>query len=505
MKKIIFCTKDIRMPRPLRLKCGRRCSAQDINRYGSCVVIVDYRCLARLSSFHPSKYIDKVFILYVDSKKIRDGLKMVKKYDLFDCFTDRTDKKELDIKFKKALEHLRLKRQLLKMKKTKDESQYIDPDLKCYSWKFFRSSAPQEIRNARQSNYPLSFIILDIDYFRQINEGYGYQAADFIIREFLKIVKRILPAHAYLVRFREDSFIIIAPSLIMKKAKALAEKIRSKVYTHNFKFKRIKINITVSVALVCFPENDFSNFRDVILALEKALEFSKEEGGNRVTVYSPHLNKRRLELKLKSTDKDIEPLKRKMRHLNKQFNETIIDMIYGFAKAIEVRDLSTAKHVEDVAYLAKRIARKLKLPLPQVEDIYHAAVLHDLGKIGIPPTILMKKQKLTKKDWEVIKTHPWIAAEILREIHILKGTLPAILYHHERWDGKGYPLGLKGEEIPLPARIVAIADVYEALISDRPYRKAFSKTKAIEIIKTEKGKYFEPKIVDVFLELIRKK
>ncbi|MBU0878493.1 MAG: HD domain-containing protein, partial [Candidatus Omnitrophica bacterium] len=140
----------------------------------------------------------------------------------------------------------------------------------------------------------------------------------------------------------------------------------------------------------------------------------------------------------------------------------------------------------------------------EIENIKHAAILHDLGKVGIDENILSKNGPLTSKERKTIETHPPIAAEILREIHALRGAIPAILYHHERYDGKGYPLGLKGEEIPLGARIVAIADVYQALVSDRPYRKAYSKKKAIEIIKKETGDHFDSKIVKVFLEVIRK-
>jgi HD-GYP domain-containing protein (c-di-GMP phosphodiesterase class II) len=178
-------------------------------------------------------------------------------------------------------------------------------------------------------------------------------------------------------------------------------------------------------------------------------------------------------------------------------------MISGFARAIEAKDSYTGRHVEYTALVAGKIAEELALPASEIENVKHAAVLHDLGKVGISENILSKKGPLTTKEREVIKTHPWTAAEILREIHALRGAIPAILYHHERYDGKGYPLGLRAEEIPLSARIVAIADVYQALVSDRPYRKAFSKKKAVEIIKKEMGTHFDPKVTKVFLKVIK--
>lgn len=133
-----------------------------------------------------------------------------------------------------------------------------------------------------------------------------------------------------------------------------------------------------------------------------------------------------------------------------------------------------------------------------------AAVLHDLGKVGISEKILLKKGKLTKKELAEIRKHPQIGIEIIRSIHFLRGLVPLILYHHERWDGTGYPSGLKGEQIPIGARIIAIADVYQALISDRPYRRAYTRAKAIKIIKNSSGTHFDSQVADIFIKIVEK-
>lgn len=501
MEKIIFCSHKKRFNKLTRLKFKIR-SFKELNNLKDSLVIVDY---SSLISYHPVSTLnfrDNVIILYVSTGKKKEAIKILKKYDFFDYITNKMAKDEVEIIIRRAREHLAMKKELSKVNNRIGALRKIDPNLRCYNWRFFSEYVPKEIERAGKNNYPISFIILDIDYFRQINESYGYEFADHIIKELVKILKKQLPPKAVLIRFREDAFIIVITHYEYNKAELLAEKVRKKIYTHDFKYKSITTHISLSLGVVCLPESDIFNYRNVIVALEKTLEASKREGGNIVTVYSQQLKEKEVS---KEVDKDVDSLKKKIKRLNREINQTILDMIYGFAKTIEARDLSTAKHVEDVAYLTKRVAKELNLSPSQVEDVYHAAVLHDLGKIGIPPEILLKKDKLNREDWEVIRAHPWIATEILREIHILKGTLPAILYHHERWDGKGYPLGLKGEEIPLPARIVAVADVYHALISDRPYRKAFSKKKALEIIKSERGKYFDPKIVDIFLNIIQRK
>ena len=130
-------------------------------------------------------------------------------------------------------------------------------------------------------------------------------------------------------------------------------------------------------------------------------------------------------------------------------------------------------------------------------------MLHDLGKVGISEQILHKKSKLNRVEFAEIKKHPQIGIDIIRPIHSLHPIIPALLYHHERWDGKGYPYGFKKERIPLMARIIAIADVYEALVSDRPYRKAYSKEKAIRIVKKASGTRFDPDIVNSFLKVLQ--
>ena len=129
--------------------------------------------------------------------------------------------------------------------------------------------------------------------------------------------------------------------------------------------------------------------------------------------------------------------------------------------------------------------------------------MHDLGKIGISEKILLKKSKLTKSEFEEIKKHPQIGADILRPIQFLRNIIPLVFYHHEKWDGSGYPSGIKGEEIPIGARIISIADVYQSLTSDRPYRKAFTKEKAMKILKSGSGTQFDPRITGVFLKILQ--
>jgi PAS domain S-box-containing protein/putative nucleotidyltransferase with HDIG domain len=174
----------------------------------------------------------------------------------------------------------------------------------------------------------------------------------------------------------------------------------------------------------------------------------------------------------------------------------------GWAKALELRDHDTEGHSQRVSDLTILLARKLGVPEKKLPHIWRGALLHDIGKMAIPDDILQKAGPLSDQEWEIIKKHPLYAKEMLETVLYLKKSLDIPLYHHERWDGKGYPKGLKGERIPLPARIFAVVDVWDALTSDRPYRKAWSKTKALAHIKEQSGKHFDPQVVEVFLNLI---
>jgi HD-GYP domain-containing protein (c-di-GMP phosphodiesterase class II) len=136
-------------------------------------------------------------------------------------------------------------------------------------------------------------------------------------------------------------------------------------------------------------------------------------------------------------------------------------------------------------------------------DIFYGALVHDIGKIGIPDSILLKSDKLTPEEYEVMKTHPRLAYVMLKEIEFLQDSLVVPLYHHEKWNGGGYPDGLIAEDIPLIARVFAVADVWDALRSDRPYRKAWSEQKTREYIASESGTHFDPAVVEVFLAMER--
>lgn len=187
---------------------------------------------------------------------------------------------------------------------------------------------------------------------------------------------------------------------------------------------------------------------------------------------------------------------------NMELQQAYDETIEGWAMAIEMRDYGTSEHSRRVVALAMNLARKLGIRGEELTHLRRGALLHDIGKMAIPDGILLKAGKLTEDEWRLMKKHPQYAYDMLSNIDYLIPALDIPYSHHERWDGTGYPEGLTGEEIPLAARIFAVVDVWDALQSDRSYRDAWSKEKAVEYLKDQSGKHFDPQIVEAFLDLM---
>jgi len=188
--------------------------------------------------------------------------------------------------------------------------------------------------------------------------------------------------------------------------------------------------------------------------------------------------------------------------LYKHMQDTYLGTIQTLARAIDAKDPYTKGHSDRVTRYAVKIAREMNLSESTIRNIEYSALIHDIGKIGIQESILTKKGGLSGTEYEIVKMHPLIGESIITPVKFLNGIAPLILYHHERFDGKGYLEGLRGEAIPLGARIISVADAFDAMTSDRPYRKALTRKKAREELEKESGKRFDPQVIEAFLRLL---
>ncbi|MCM8771244.1 MAG: response regulator [Candidatus Omnitrophica bacterium] len=204
-------------------------------------------------------------------------------------------------------------------------------------------------------------------------------------------------------------------------------------------------------------------------------------------------------------DKKVQERTEELRNMYRRLQMTFVSTIKALAKALEARDSYTRSHSENVTKYAVMIAQEMKLSEREIGEIKNACELHDLGKIGVHDYILTKTEELTPQEWEEIKLHSLKSVEILKPLDFLDEVMELIRQHHERYDGTGYPDGLKGEAIKLGARIIAVADTFDAMTSKRPYReKVFTKQEAIEEIKKKSGTQFDPRVVEAFLRIVDK-
>jgi HD-GYP domain-containing protein (c-di-GMP phosphodiesterase class II) len=185
--------------------------------------------------------------------------------------------------------------------------------------------------------------------------------------------------------------------------------------------------------------------------------------------------------------------------VNELIEKAHFETIMALSEALDAKDSYTAGHSRRVMQYSARIAWRMGMAEKEFEQLKKSALLHDLGKIGVPDAILRKRDALSGEEFDVIRAHPRIGADILKAVESFRALVPAVYYHHERFDGRGYPDGIKGEDIPVQARIIAVADCFDAMTSNRAYRSAFQAEEALREIERNKGTQFDPRIADIFV------
>jgi putative nucleotidyltransferase with HDIG domain len=189
--------------------------------------------------------------------------------------------------------------------------------------------------------------------------------------------------------------------------------------------------------------------------------------------------------------------------LYEELEKTFVETVVALANAIDLRDTYTSDHSQQIATLAQAVARQLELSAQEIDAVYWGGLLHDIGKIGIPDSILQKPDKLDESEWDLIKKHPGLGANLVSEIHKLQHIAPIIEYSHERFNGSGYPYGAREEEIPIGARIVGVVDSFSAMVDERPYKPPLDEESALEEIKQNAGVLYDPRVVQAFFQVFR--
>lgn len=351
-----------------------------------------------------------------------------------------------------------------------------------YNHKYYFESINDKIAEAHKQ---ISIMFCDIDKFKLTNDTYGHEVGDFILIGIAKIIKDEVKDTGMVFRYGGEEFVVIMCDYTSEETLDKAEKIRKSIIrSQEIQKYASYFPITISIGIASYPKHALDT-EGLIKKADCAMCYSKQNGRNQSNIYNNNMN-----LFLKYNNENIK-------------KELLIDSALALAEAVDAKDDYTGKHSKMVSKYSILLAEKLGLTENEKNRLRIGALLHDCGKIGIPDNIIHKSQKLSDAEFTIIKNHTLLGYNIIKHITNDEEIINCVRSHHERWDCKGYPDGLQGNAIHLFARIVCIADVYHAMTSDRPYRKALTQEEAIDELIRTKGTQFDPKLVDVFVEIIK--
>lgn len=307
------------------------------------------------------------------------------------------------------------------------------------------------------SNYPLGIIMIDVNGLKIINDAYGHAVGDKALKTIGLVLKDTFKPKNIVSRIGGDEFAVLLPNVSAEELQQYKDQLKEAVIKQKIE------NIQLSLAIGYELKRDIAEDRDDILQLAEN-----------------HMN----------------------RHKSTEGSSVRSHAINAILQTLTDKYDTERKHSAEVSHLCKLIGQQLKLRVDEIKELEQAGMFHDIGKISIPDSILNKQGKLTDEEYDIIKTHTEVGYQILRAADEYSDLAIHALHHHERWDGKGYPSGLKGKDIPLFSRIICVVDAYEAMTADRPYRKKLSEEYAISEIKKCSGTQFDPKIAKIFINIV---
>ena len=347
----------------------------------------------------------------------------------------------------------------------------------------FHKQLQRQVQAARESGSALGLILLDLDSFKDVNDSRGHQAGDQVLRNVAKVMEEVTEKqNCY--RYGGDELAIIVPGADRPMATQFGMRVRAAV-------ANMPVDdgpgVTASVGVAVFPESG-TTAKEIVYRADMAMYNAKATGKNRVNVWGSSLAEHLDGIAPRRADSG-------RRHA---------DVVASLTNALRARDPQTKNHAERCSWYTGELAAELGLSDAEISVLRVASLLHDIGKLVVPDDILFKPGPLTAAEMKRMKRHPSDGANTLSNVPTAADAVPVILHHHERFDGTGYPHGLSGEDIPTGARILLVADAFDAMTEDRPYRKAMPVADAIAELKRFSGTQFDPAVVDAFLAVLKR-
>jgi diguanylate cyclase (GGDEF)-like protein/putative nucleotidyltransferase with HDIG domain len=404
---------------------------------------------------------------------------------------------------------------LARLYRCKERLATIDGLTTLFNHRTGQEKLAEQLKIAERYDRSVSAIMLDVDHFKSVNDTYGHPVGDTVLKSVARVIKRDCRDVDIPIRYGGEEFLIVLPEVNSEGAKVVAERLRKSLNRELIEHEDIQLTVSASLGVACFPD-DAENQQQLLEVVDKALYMSKRMGRNQVHTAA--------ELRFKNSTEQGAAERPGEAEITAAHGETavqapgavapaaagddnllvpeVVDTVKRMAGALYSKSEYNKVHHLETARFAELVAKVLGLSVKQVEQIRVASLLHDVGLLHVPEDIINKRGQVTAEELKLLMQHPTLGAEMLRSIPALKEICDILEHHHECWDGTGYPRGLKGDEIPLAARIVSIVEAYHAMISDRPYRPAMSSEKAKRVLKSQSGSQFDPFLVDIFLAVL---
>ncbi len=357
----------------------------------------------------------------------------------------------------------------------------LDPLTELSNHRSFKERLAQEARRAEATNSPMALALIDLDGFEAFNESEGHLVGDQVLRQVAETIHSEIPDFGIAARYGGDQFGLLLSG-------ATADGIAEVMARIRVRLKEAGCPVTVSVGCSEFPKSSAKE-DGVVLAAELALARAKQLGKDHICAFDA----------VPGADQNADPFQ-----LYQYLENGSFATIQALAAAVDAKDAYTNGHSERVAQYSSSLSAELGDSAEMVDRIFRCGTLHDVGKIGVPDAVLKKPGRLDPDEQLVMETHPVLGELIAGKVPQLADLLPGVRHHHERWDGKGYPDQLAGEAIPYIARVLAVADTYDAMTSDRPYRKGLAQEIALSEIEKNAGTQFDPRLALAFVNLMRR-
>lgn len=353
-----------------------------------------------------------------------------------------------------------------------------------YNHRYFFKMLSEELENVGTGE--LSLLLLDLDFFKLYNDLYGHFEGDQALVMVASILRRVVGDKGIACRYGGEEFTILLPYHDSRQAFEVSERIRLEIEASFFNSDDVTQRFLTSSIGICTYPHAAPNAEELLKRADLAMYKAKNLGKNQSIIYSPMV------ASLASANKTEDILHK----------PSYTATIYALTAAIDAKDHYTFGHSQRVAEYSTLLASELNIDKTHIEILREAALLHDIGKLGIPENILTKAGKLNNDEFEIVKKHVEMSITIIKHLPSINHVIPAVIGHHERWDGTGYPRGLKGENIPFAARCLAITDAFDAMTSCRPYRSGFTVNAALNEIKNNIGTQFDPAMANLFIKLV---